>query len=93
MNKGELRELIGDFHDMDEVCLVSPGGKEMRVTGIDPEIIARTGKIVLTTEWGMTDEGDRETLKVIPRVRKPYKKKKKTAARKKRSEATKKEGE
>lgn len=76
MNRLEFERLTDEFSPLDEVCLVSPGGKEMRVTGIDRELSIKHGKIVLTSEWGLNDDGEVETIVKKPVVRKKtYKKK------------------
>ena len=51
MKQRDLVEMVRDFHSEDEVVLLSPGGKELVVTGLDLEAISRTGRVVLTTDW------------------------------------------
>ena len=53
---------MADYHDMDEVIVVSPGGKELIVTGMAYDVIARTGKIAITSDWKKNADGKNETL-------------------------------
>ena len=76
-------ELMADFHDMDEVIVVSPGGKELIVTGMAYDVISRTGKIAITSDWKKNADGKNETLvEKEPKVKYVYR------TRKRRKSAT-----
>lgn len=51
MTKGELIELIENYHEGDDIVIMSPGEKELVITGLNHEKIYETGKVVISTEW------------------------------------------
>lgn len=51
MTRDELFEMLQDYHSMDEVVVLSPGNKTLRVAGIDQERTNILGKVVIVTEW------------------------------------------
>ena len=51
MNRQEFDELTDNYSPLDEIVIMSPGGKELVLTGLDADLTFRTGKIVLKTEW------------------------------------------
>lgn len=77
MTKGELFELLADYHEMDEVCVCSPGGKRRLLTGINYELTSKTGRIILTTAYCKHPDGREEYIILANRE---YKRKKKTKA-------------
>ena len=83
MTRQELFELTDSYSPMDEVIILSPGGKEMSIKGLNDDAIHRTGKICLDTLW---IEKIREDGLVAPKEPKPKKTRKKRA--KNRTKAT-----
>lgn len=51
MTKAELIALVENYHEMDEIIVLSPGEKELGLVGLDFEKINETGKIVIRTNW------------------------------------------
>lgn len=76
MTRQELFELTDSYSPMDEVIILSPGGKEMSIKGLNNDAIHRTGKICLDTFW---IEKIREDGMVAPKEPKPKKTRKKRA--------------
>ena len=76
MTRQELFELTDSYSPMDEIIILSPGGKEMSIKGLNDDAIHRTGKICLDTFW---IEKIREDGLVAPQEPKPKKPRKKRA--------------
>lgn len=51
MTRQELDELTDNYSPLDEIVIMSPGGKELVIAGLDADLTFSTGKIVLKTEW------------------------------------------
>ena len=56
----EFCRLTDTYSPLDEVVVLSPGGKELSITGLDHDAIHRTGRICLTTMWSnmLDDDGN-----------------------------------
>lgn len=67
MTKAELLELIDGWYDLDELVISSPGGKALRVNGIDEDLSHKLGKIILTTEDIITEDGTVDRFAVTKR--------------------------
>lgn len=51
MTREELFEMLADYHNQDEVVVLSPGNKTLNVVGVDLERTNILGKVVIVTEW------------------------------------------
>lgn len=51
MTRQEFDQMTDNYSPLDEIVLMSPGGKELVITGLDADLTFHTGKIVIKTEW------------------------------------------
>lgn len=71
MNKQEFDRLTEDYSPLDEIVIISPGGKELALTELDIDTTHRTGRICIKTFWvnRVDEEGN-----IKPKEPKPKKK-------------------
>ena len=62
MTKRELIELIADFHDLDELRIMSRSGKALSITAVDMDLSIKVGRIVMIADWGKDDDGKQEQI-------------------------------
>ena len=51
MNKREFANLFTDYHDLDEIVIMTPGNNALIPVEIDAAATNKTGKITLITKW------------------------------------------
>lgn len=69
MTRQDFDALTDNYSPIDEIMIISPGGKELVLTELDFDAIHRTGKICIKTEWLVKPPEKKPVVKHRPKNR------------------------